>query len=134
MHKSLVIFKESQEWIELKNISSETVDLSDWFIGDRHQLYQITSLPTLVTPGAYVILAQNKLTFESAYPDFDDQIIEPVQWPTLNNSDDLIILNDNYNILADQFEYLERIEKSKAKAPQILLIHNLHLIHPHKPN
>lgn len=93
------------EWVELKNRSSLEVDLNGWQIGDANSVKLITSNQIRVSPGEYVVLAQDSLEFTSFYPFYSGRLIQPVGWSVLNNSGDALKLLDSFNILADSFDY-----------------------------
>jgi len=93
------------EWVELKNRSSLEVDLNGWQIGDANSVKLITSNQIRVSPGEYVILAQDSLEFTSFYLFYSGRLIQPVGWSVLNNSGDALKLLDSFNILADSFDY-----------------------------
>ena len=93
------------EWVELKNISNFEVDLNGWQIGDVNSVKLITSSQIWVSPGEYVVLAQDSLEFTSFYPFYSSRLIQPAGWSVLNNSGDAPKLLDSFNILADSFDY-----------------------------
>lgn len=93
------------EWVEIKNISSLEVDLNGWQIGDANSVKLITSNQILVSPGEYVVLAQDSLEFTTFYPFYSGRLIQPAGWSVLNNSGDALKLLDSFNILADSFDY-----------------------------
>jgi len=93
------------EWVEIKNVSSLEVDLNGWQIGDANSVKLITSNQIRVSPGEYVVLAQDSLEFTSFYPFYSGRLIQPAGWSVLNNSGDALKLLDAFNILADSFDY-----------------------------
>ena len=93
------------EWVEIKNISSLEVDLNGWQIGDANSVKLITSNQIRVSPGKYVVLAQDSSEFTSFYPSYSGRLIQPAGWSVLNNSGDALKLLDSFNILADSFDY-----------------------------
>lgn len=94
------------EWIELKNISAEAVDLSGWMIGDELAVHLITAQATVIPPGGYVVLADTIDWFYDFYTDFNGLLIQPTDWATLNNNGDVIRLVDANHILADSVAYV----------------------------
>jgi hypothetical protein len=97
----------STEWVELKNVSSEIMDLADWQLGDSTRLVAISPSSLTVQPGAYVVLAEDSLNFLGFYLNFEQHLHQPSQWPALNNNGDWLRLVDRFGIEADHFVYKE---------------------------
>ena len=93
------------EWIELKNISGENVPLEGWLIGDEAGLYDIVDVATTINPDEYFVLTEDSLDFLNYYPDYTGRLLQPDQWPRLNNDDDVVRLVDSFLIVADTFPY-----------------------------
>ncbi len=67
-YKSGSIF-DAGDWLELKNISSEIIDLSNWCIKDDNNLQTYTIAEnTLLLPGEHLVFASDLAKFASAYP------------------------------------------------------------------
>ena len=93
------------EWVELKNVTSRVIDLHGWMIGDSlHQYIIEQDVP--VSPGQYVVLAQDSAAFGSYYGS-DCPAIEPSNWASLNNSGDVVILRDNNGVFSDSLTFKE---------------------------
>ncbi|RKX25153.1 MAG: hypothetical protein DRP45_06600 [Candidatus Zixiibacteriota bacterium] len=93
------------EWVELKNISGEAINLEGWQIGDSEALGTIVSVPLMFQPAAYLVLTDSLIAFEDFYVDFDGVLIEPPTWPTLNNTGDVVRLVDPFGLEIDRFSY-----------------------------
>lgn len=93
------------EWIEIKNISPNPVDLSGWMIGDELDLHLITNESTIIPSGGYAVLVDTIDWFYDFYTGFSGLLIQPDDWATLNNAGDIIRLVDGNNILADSVAY-----------------------------
>lgn len=63
------------DWVELHNISSETIDLSEWELRDRLNS-QIFLFPagTQMQAGAFLVVARDATQFRSLYPDINNVI------------------------------------------------------------
>jgi len=96
----------SSEWIELRNLSDSSLDISTWMIGDSVRLHQIGNSPLIVNPGAYVVLVKDSLLFATFYYGFDGQLAQPSSWAVLNNTGDVVRLVDQYGFIADEFDYV----------------------------
>jgi len=93
------------EWVELKNVSSETVDLNGWYLGDSLSLHPIADQLLTVAAGEYAVLCRDSLDFIDFYGQADFILREPNGWPSLNNGSDKIRLIDNYAFPADSLYY-----------------------------
>jgi hypothetical protein len=91
------------EWIECRNVSGRTIDLSGWSVGDSLRQYSIAPSAS-VNPGDYFILTQDSLSFISYYG-APCQLIEPGGWSNLNNSGDRIMLIDNFGTVSDSVTF-----------------------------
>ncbi|MCP4702974.1 MAG: hypothetical protein GY865_00060 [candidate division Zixibacteria bacterium] len=54
---------------------------------------------------AYLILCRDSLEFVGHYKFIDYTVIEPTGWPPLHNSDDLVRLIDDFDMVADSLGY-----------------------------
>jgi len=106
----------NSEWVELKNISSEVIDLVGWQLGDSTSLVSISILPLEIEPGGRIVLVEDASDFLSFYSGFVGLIHEPSQWPVLNNSSDVVRLVDRYDISVDLFEYETTFEDNHTWA------------------
>jgi hypothetical protein len=93
------------EWIELHNISDSTINLLNWKIGDELNLRAIATSAFNVAVGGRILIIQDSVTFRQFYPSFSGLLLQPSQWPSLNNAGDLIRLVDPYGFTADQYQY-----------------------------
>lgn len=93
------------EWVEIKNVYNEAIDLKDWQIGDNSVLRIIDTASLVVAPGEYMVLAADSNLFEFFYTSFDGRLHEPEMWSLLNNDVDQVRLVDNYSLLADRHAY-----------------------------
>ncbi len=93
------------EWIEIKNVSSDTLQLYKWRLSDETTEHSRTILNTLeeLPPGGYWILAPSHI------PDLPDSLSarETVVhgWPTLNNSGDQVWIFDSTGQPMDSVDY-----------------------------
>jgi len=95
----------NSEWIELKNVGTEPLDLRGWRFGDSLTLVAITPETVLVPPDSYVVLTQNELVFRGFYGEFEGLLVIPSSWPALNNNGDVVRLADSFGLEADRFAY-----------------------------
>ena len=95
----------ASEWVEIKNISDEAVDLLGWQLGDSLDLSEITATSSVLEPGAFLVLVQDAFLFSGFYSDFAGTLIEVADWRSLNNSSDVVVLVDNYGLSSDHYHY-----------------------------
>jgi hypothetical protein len=91
------------EWVEVRNVSNRIIDLRGWLIGDSLHQY-IIEQDVSVSPGQYVVLAQDSTAFGSFYGR-DCLAIEPISWASLNNTGDVVILRDVNGVFSDSLTF-----------------------------
>jgi hypothetical protein len=92
------------EWVELKNISDSSFDLTSWQLGDSIGLVTLLTAPT-IDPNEYLILAHDSTAFRTQYPLFIGKYYQPPSWRELNNGSDSVRLVDAFGISVDRFYY-----------------------------
>ncbi len=92
-----------EQWIELFNRGTNTVDLSRWEIegGIRYKF----QAGRLLAPGGYLVIAQNASQLAVSYPSID--IVGDLNG-SLSGADDLIVLTDPLGNLADEVHYYDK--------------------------
>ena len=96
------------EWIELYNPSAQNVQLEGWSFGDdadRGAVLSFEESRLLVPPGGFLVLTQDLDKMRTAYPLVDATILEPDDWETLNNTDDVITLADDEGFVVERVPY-----------------------------
>ncbi|MHC4743428.1 MAG: lamin tail domain-containing protein, partial [Planctomycetota bacterium] len=95
------------EFIELKNVGDESVDLTYASFVQWITFYFYGSDVTSVEPGEFVLVVRNKLAFESRYPGLTDIIAgQYIDTDTkLSNGGETVQLIDMWNGTIAQFEY-----------------------------
>ncbi len=93
------------EWIELYNAADTAVQLFGWKIGDAKSQVQISIDSISVPPGNFVVVVQNKVSFQSFYPNISVQVFEPSSWPSLNNDGDTIKLVSPFGLVEDSIGF-----------------------------
>lgn len=79
------------EFVELYNRSSTTVDLSTLSLADsREEPIALTSDSVLLPPGGYAVIVRDADLFAAAFPTVD--FVAPAGWNALNNGGDAVIL------------------------------------------
>jgi hypothetical protein len=91
-----------EEWIELYNRGSTTVDLTGWRI-DEGIDYDFAP-GTTIAPGGYLVVANNKAALAAIYPTID--IVGNFS-NALANSGDRFVLKDAQNNVADEVRYYD---------------------------
>jgi len=93
------------EWIEIKNVSADTLQLYRWRLSDETTAHSVAIFDSLkeLPPGSYWILAQSHI------PDLPDSLAarETIVrgWPTLNNSGDQVWIFDPAGQPLDYVDY-----------------------------
>ncbi|MFH1374553.1 MAG: lamin tail domain-containing protein [bacterium] len=95
------------EWVEIKNSSTDIVNLAGYLLGDSRVLRVVADMAVLIEPGEYFILVQDSVAFHDFYSQFDGRCLQPLQWPPFNDNDDLVRLVDSFGFTADSFAYAD---------------------------
>lgn len=109
------------EWIELKNVSPDNLDLANWRLGDSKGTKFVGQSSKTILAGDYVILTENRLDFLTDYPSVSPLIVHEVPWSILNNDGDIVKLIDRNALRSDQFGYAsgwgDNITWSRSEEP-----------------
>lgn len=100
------------EWIELHCPLNSSFTAQSWKIADATDTVLISSTSIVFASGEFVVLAQDTTAFNTYYPNYFGQYIQPPQWPALNNDGDIIRLIDPYGIVADSFAYANSFDNN----------------------
>jgi len=99
------------EWIELFNPTSDTLDLDGWSLFDAVPTHQMlidqSDQPGLhfqISGGGYAILASDS-SFFNQYPTVDCPVLVSKDFPSLNDTEDAIILKDLVGFKVDSLWY-----------------------------
>ena len=117
---------DESEWIELVNVSSDTLNLKNWMIGDllpKPSKYFIANENFFINPKEYFVIAHDTSFYNSLLA-FDGKI-KFINFGILGNSEDGIIIYDFRGGIIDSLKYqsrwggtkgysLERISLDKA--------------------
>jgi len=92
------------EWIELFNVSADTVNLSEWQISDNSNTVTITESDWLLAPSAYTLISSDETITDywnvgGLYIHMDSPL------PTLNNAGDSIVVRDLCGHVVDSLKY-----------------------------
>ncbi|MDO9548408.1 MAG: lamin tail domain-containing protein, partial [Candidatus Marinimicrobia bacterium] len=92
------------EWIELLNISEDTVNLANWQIGDNSSRVEISATDIMVPPNEFVLLSStesitNYWEINGIYVHCEKSL------PTLNNTEDSIVVGDLCGKVIDSLKY-----------------------------
>ena len=121
------------EWIEIKNISSEPVDLTNWKFNDGSSSNHILNSPpknggqgSLIIPsGGFAIFADKADLFLSTHPNFSGIVIDTTM--SLTNTEGTLKLIDNNGNVVEEVYYnkamggngngfsLERVSENSSK-------------------
>ncbi|RPI61383.1 MAG: hypothetical protein EHM44_08760, partial [Ignavibacteriales bacterium] len=90
------------EWIEIYNRSNKVIDLKNYQIADAADTIKIISQSTILNPNEFLIVTKDSLIF-NYYNINSNYVIS--SFPTLNNSEDRLILLDSLNRVIDSLYY-----------------------------
>lgn len=102
------------EWIEVYNRSTDTLDLRKWQVADGNSdqtafasKRTITSTNFLICPGEFAVIGKDSVAFLGQFPSASGHRIFFSNFPTLNNSGDLVGLFDSLGIPSDSLQYFD---------------------------
>ncbi len=93
------------EWVEIQNVSTKAIDISEWLIGDPIKQCLIGDSQVMIEPGQRLVLVADQALFQMTYYWFGDDLIQPLCWAKLNNDGDTVRLIDPCGLEADCFGY-----------------------------
>jgi hypothetical protein len=93
------------EWVELYNLSEDSISIKNWLLGDSVEQNLITPDEAIIEPKGFLIITQDKNEFRATYPEVNCEVIEQESWQSLNNTGDKVILKDSLNLLEDEVSY-----------------------------
>ena len=93
------------EFVEIVNISSDTVNLKNWRITDSNNGANYGLAATLIPPLGFVVIASDS-TFIDSIPNGVPYLVSSGGFATLNNSGDEIKIFDPFNTQIDSLSYL----------------------------
>jgi len=74
-----------EEWLELTNASSSFVDLTSWLLSDSRTTTSLCPDGFGLPPGAFAVVTSDSSGFREAWPDVACPVLQPPEWPTLND-------------------------------------------------
>ncbi|MBN2520789.1 MAG: CotH kinase family protein, partial [Bacteroidales bacterium] len=94
-----VSFFDSDDWIELYNNGSYTVDISGWLFkdGDNNHIFQIPN-NTYLLPKKYLVISRNYNVFRQFFPQVES-IIGDFSFGLSNNGDTVRLFDSNNNLV-----------------------------------
>lgn len=101
------------EWIEIYNRSSKSINLFNYKIADAVDTQRVVTTNIILQPEEYLVIAKDS-TIYSLYQISSKILIRT--FPSLNNSDDKIILLDSLNRVIDSLQYFSRWGGSNGRS------------------
>ncbi|MBK8944825.1 MAG: lamin tail domain-containing protein [Ignavibacteriae bacterium] len=89
------------EWIEIYNKSENNISIENFYLADKSDTILISTNYSIKSK-EYLVIAEDEI-IKNIYPNLEELIITNI--PTLNNSDDKIILLDSYKRNIDSVHY-----------------------------
>ena len=97
------------EWVELVNVSSDTIDMNGWRVGNRSSSsrYAIAASRLHLPPFSYLVVAKDSALMRQAYRTIPGILVQIPALPTFlwNNNGDAVIVSDNKGSLIDSLFY-----------------------------
>ena len=109
------------EWIEIYNRSSKIIDLKNYQIADAADTIKVIKSSTMLNPNDFFVIAKDSAIF-NLYNINSDVVI--VSFPTLNNTNDKIILLDSLNRVIDSLRYYSTWGGSSNKSLERIDVNN----------
>lgn len=97
---------EEPEWIELYNTSVRAVDISGWSCGDAGAGFTLRTGGHIAGYG-YALITADSTFFVSVYPDVTAPVLQPTSWNSLKNSDDVIMIRDQFGRTITAVTYID---------------------------
>lgn len=91
-----------QEWIEVYNHCSDTVNLKKWKLCDPSKQTTITTSNMYIAPNSFFIVAKDSLPAKS-YPIGTHILL--TSFPFMNNDGDYIAIKDSFGLIIDSLTY-----------------------------
>ena len=96
------------EWIELVNISADTINMKNWQAGNRSLSHHtISSADVLIKPSEFLVVTKDSALLRQAYPGMPDVVMQSVSLPTFlwSNNGDAVALADSRGKTIDSVFY-----------------------------
>jgi hypothetical protein len=98
----------SPEWVEVMNVTADTVDMAGWRIGNRTSRYTVSAMPLRIPPSGFRVIAKDTALLRQAYPGVEPELA--VQVPALptflwTNTGDAVVVADAAGYLMDSVMY-----------------------------
>ena len=104
------------EWFEIRNVSQERINLTDWFFKDsQNNLNYITRNIAFLDSGDYVVVTED-MSFLNHYPGFMQKLILAPTFPTLNNNSDSLVIIDAAGNYIDSLFYTSEWGLDKGRS------------------
>lgn len=107
------IFCQEPEWLELCNASQYPVDLCSITVSDPSSSALLEEV--LLEPGDFAVVTADLSDFTAMWGEVPCQVIEPANWPTLNNGGDSLFLSSPGTVL-DLVPYLSSWGGSQSES------------------
>ena len=90
------------EWIEIYNRSNKSIDLKNYQIADAADTSRVIKQTTILNPNEFFVIAKDSAIFN--YYNINSDVVIAT-FPTLNNTNDKLILLDSLNRVIDSLGY-----------------------------
>jgi hypothetical protein len=94
------------EWVELYNPDSVLYNLKKWQISDGEENCLLSFTESIViSPHGFLVIAQDSVGVRASFPFIGSQVLDPPNWPSLNNEGDRVLLLDSLGFTKDSVFY-----------------------------
>lgn len=118
------------EWVELTNITTDSINLRQWKISDRNTTVQatITTADFYLLPNQFVLVAKDSAALMAAHPGIPVRVFHVSSLATLNNDSDAVVVFDHRGVIVDSVNYMSSwggtsgrsLERIDARGPSNL--------------
>ena len=107
-YNSLSTASESEDWFEIYNNGSASIDLSNWSFKDEHPAHSfVFPQGTVLNSGEYLVVARDLAAFADFYPSVSN-VVGSFGF-SLGNSGDVLRLFDSYNVKRLELKYNDKL-------------------------
>ena len=95
------------EWVELLNVTSDTMTLCRWAINDADTSarHAIAKVARIVPPSSFAVLTNDSTGIVAKYGRLPCPVIQVPSFPSLNNDEDMIVIKDHTGATIDSVAY-----------------------------
>ncbi len=96
-----------REWLELKNVGSESINLSSWKFYENNSNHGLTvySGDESISPGGFAVIVDSPETFLADWPSFSGNLFDS-SWSSFSNTGESFSIKNEDGDVVDEFTYV----------------------------